>query len=153
GHDGPVLIVAGDSPMMQGSSLQSLLAEFKKTRPACLLGTARRENPQGLGRVLRDDQGRFVGVVEEKDATPDQRKITEVNLSWYLFDARELLYALDHLSDDNAQREYYITDCPGILQAAGKEVRALPVLQPREALSINTPEELAVVEAELKAGR
>jgi bifunctional UDP-N-acetylglucosamine pyrophosphorylase / glucosamine-1-phosphate N-acetyltransferase len=149
GHDGPVLIVTGDSPMMQGDSLRTLLAEFVKSRPACFIGTGYRENPFGLGRVVRDDQGRFVAIVEEKDATPDERKITEVSVSCYIFDCRELLFALDQISDQNSQGEYYITDCPGVLKAAGKDVRALPVLKPREMLGVNTPEELAVVEAQL----
>ncbi|MBX7166796.1 MAG: NTP transferase domain-containing protein [Pirellulales bacterium] len=149
-HQGPVLVVAGDSPMLQPASVRALLDEFERTRPACLLGTAHKENPQGLGRILRDDAGRFVGIVEEKDASPQQRQITEVNLSTYVFDAAELLHALDHIRADNAQREYYLTDCPGVLLREGKDVRALPVLQPIEALSINTPDELAAVEAAMR---
>ena len=84
------------------------------------------------------------------DATPDERRITEVNMSTYVFDARELVHALDRLDCDNTQREYYLTDCPGILLGEGKEVEALPVLEPCEALSVNTPDELALVEAELR---
>lgn len=145
-HDGAVLVVAGDSPMMQSDSLRSLLAEFEKSRPACLLGTATKDDPRGLGRVVRDPQGRFQGIVEEKDATEEQKRIKEVNLSCYVFNARDLLWALDRLRADNAQQEYYITDCPGLLLAAGRDVRALNVLKPCESLSINNMEELAVVE-------
>lgn len=149
-HQGPVIVVAGDSPMLQPASVRTLLDEFARTRPACLLGTAHKDNPHGLGRILRDAADKFVGIVEEKDASPEQRQITEVNLSTYVFDAAELLHALDHIRADNAQREYYITDCPGVLLREGKDVRALPVLQPVEALSINTPDELAVVEAAMR---
>lgn len=149
GHTGPVLIVTGDSPMLQPTSVWRLLADYETRGAACLLGTARREDPHGLGRIVRDEQGRFQAIVEEKDATPDQRKIQEVNLSCYLFDCASLLHALDGIRNQNAQREYYLTDCPGVLKAEGRDVEALCVLQPIEALSINTPEELAAVEREL----
>lgn len=149
-HSGPVLILAGDSPMVQVSSLRAVVKEFVDQRPACLLGTATKPDPAGLGRVVRDSNGNFVGIVEEKDATPDQRAIREVNMSTYIFDAAELLWALDQLTDNNAQREYYLTDCPGALKAAGKKVVAANVLQPCEALSINTPDELRAVEEEMK---
>lgn len=148
-HDGAVLVVAGDSPMMQSDSLAALLAEFDRSRPACLLGTATKEDPSGLGRVVRDPAGKFVGIVEEKDATAEQKKIREVNLSCYVFNGVDLLWALDQIRADNAQGEYYVTDCPGVLLAAGKDVRALNVLKPCEALSINNMEELAAVEAAL----
>jgi bifunctional UDP-N-acetylglucosamine pyrophosphorylase/glucosamine-1-phosphate N-acetyltransferase/UDP-N-acetylglucosamine pyrophosphorylase len=153
GHAGPVLILAGDSPMTQVSSLRALLAEFAAHLPACLLGTGKKPNPAGLGRVLRDASGKFQGIVEEKDATPQQRAITEVNLSTYVFAAGPLLSALEQLTDNNVQGEYYLTDCPGVLMAAGHRVEALCVLQPCEALSINTMEELAAVEREMKRQR
>ena len=91
-----------------------------------------------------------MGIVEEKDATPEQKQITEVNMSCYVFNSHDLLYALDHLRAENAQREYYLTDAPGLLRNAGKKVAALPVLKPIETLSINTMDELAVVEVALR---
>jgi bifunctional UDP-N-acetylglucosamine pyrophosphorylase/glucosamine-1-phosphate N-acetyltransferase len=147
--DAAVFVLAGDSPMMQSSSLKALMDEFALRRPACLIGTAHKENPQGLGRVVRDPAGQFLKIVEEKDATPAERALTEVNLSCYLFECRALLAALDRLRNNNAQGEYYITDVPGILKAQGREVVALDVLQPVESLSINTTDELAIVEREL----
>jgi bifunctional UDP-N-acetylglucosamine pyrophosphorylase/glucosamine-1-phosphate N-acetyltransferase/UDP-N-acetylglucosamine pyrophosphorylase len=150
GHRGAIVIVAGDSPMLQPASVEKLLVEFARRGAACLLGTVHRDNPAGYGRIVRNAAGEFVGVVEEKDATPQQRAIREVNVSAYVFDAAELLWALDHLRADNSQREYYITDCPGLLLAAGKRVEALPVLKPCEALSINNVDELAAVERELQ---
>ncbi len=150
GQDGAVLVVAGDSPMMQPDSLRSLLDEFQRSRPACLLGTGTKEEPRGLGRVVRDAQGQFVGIVEEKDATPEQKQIREVNLSCYVFNTADLLDALEKIRPDNAQGEYYVTDVPGVLLAAGRDVRALNVLKPCEALSINNQDELAVVEAAMR---
>jgi bifunctional N-acetylglucosamine-1-phosphate-uridyltransferase/glucosamine-1-phosphate-acetyltransferase GlmU-like protein len=71
-------------------------------------------------------------------------------MSTYLFGGQDLLFALDRLTNDNAQKEYYITDCPKILRAAGKKILALPVLDPAEALSINNLDELAIVEAVMR---
>jgi len=147
--DAAVFVLAGDSPMMQSSSLAALMDEFAHRRPACLIGTAHKENPQGLGRVVRDAHGQFLKIVEEKDATPAERQVTEVNLSCYLFDCRALLAALNRLQNNNAQGEFYITDVPGILKDQGQAVVALDVLKPVESLSINTGDELAIVEREL----
>jgi len=149
-HRGPVVVVAGDSPMLQASSVRRLLEEFRKLDAACLIGTVCRDDPHGYGRIVRDAAGQFTGIVEEKDATPQQREIKEINVSTYVFDAQELLAALDQLRADNSQREYYITDCPAILLKAGKQVAALPVLQPCEALSINSVAELERVEQEMR---
>ncbi|HWB13624.1 MAG TPA: NTP transferase domain-containing protein [Pirellulales bacterium] len=152
GQDGAVLIVTGDSPLAQSDSLRTLLAEFERARPACLMGTTHKDDPHGLGRIVRDPQGRFERIVEEKDADESQRRITEVNMSCYVFAGPDLLFALDHIRPNNSQAEYYLTDCPGVLKAAGRTVSAMPVLKPIEALSINTREELAAVEGVLRAG-
>ncbi|MHB0957607.1 MAG: NTP transferase domain-containing protein [Pirellulaceae bacterium] len=146
-HEGPVLVVTGDSPLTQVTSVAALFRDFDTDRPACVLGTLHKDNPAGLGRIVRDARGTFEGIVEEKDATETQRALTEVNMSTYVFDAPKLVRALDNLQNANRQREYYLTDCPGILKSWGETVRALPVLQPCEALSINTVDDLAVVEA------
>ncbi len=149
-HDGPVVVVAGDSPMMQASSIKSLLDEFADAAPACLLGTLIHSDPTGLGRIVRNADGQFVGIVEEKDADEEQRSISEVNMSTYVFDCQKMLRALDRLTDDNNQKEYYITDLPGIMLDDGEDVRALPVLKPIEALSVNTVEQLVEVEQVMK---
>lgn len=149
-HHGPIIVVAGDSPMMQASSVKALLDDFAATQPACILGSLIHENPVGLGRIVRDEDGNFVGIVEEKDATDEQRQINEVNMSTYVFDGQKMLASLDKLTDDNRQKEYYITDIPGILLSEKEDVRALPVLKPIESLSVNTVEHLAAVEEALQ---
>ena len=146
-HDGPVVVVAGDSPMMQTSSISELLGEFKKARPACILGTLIHENPTGLGRIIRGEQGDFMGIIEEKDATEAQRLIREVNMSTYVFDCLPLISALGRLTDDNQQNEYYITDVPKLMLEESLNIQALPVLKPIEALSVNTLDHLAEVES------
>lgn len=150
GHDGAVVVLTGDSPLVRTGSLKHLLDEFERTRPACILGTLHKENPTGLGRIVRDPEGRFSEIVEEKDATEQQRAITEVNMSTYVFDAVHLLDSLGKLTNENRQQEYYLTDCPGILKDQGIDVRAMPVLDPCEALSINTIDDLKIVENEMR---
>jgi bifunctional UDP-N-acetylglucosamine pyrophosphorylase/glucosamine-1-phosphate N-acetyltransferase/UDP-N-acetylglucosamine pyrophosphorylase len=146
----PVLVLAGDSPLVQASSLSELLASFLQGQYACLLGTLLKDNPEGLGRIVRDSSGGFMGIVEHKDATPEQRSIREVNMSTYVFDKSRLLWALGELTDNNAQSEYYLTDCPSILLRAGDRVDAKATLKACEALSINTVDELAMVENKMK---
>ena len=147
----PVVIVCGDSPMLRPESVVGLLRRFAELDAACLLGTAVTTDPTGLGRIVRDASGRFVGIVEEKDASPEQRRIREVNMSTYVFEARALLHALSRLDNANASGEYYITDCPGMLLSEGRVVDAVACLDQSETLSVNTPEQLAAVAAALAA--
>ena len=147
----PVVIVTGDSPMLRPESVRTLVAAFARQPASCLLGTALTDDPTGLGRIVRDAAGQFEAIVEEKDASPSQRAIREVNMSTYLFDARRLLWSLERLGTDNAAGEYYLTDAPGILRASGDRIDALACLDPSEALSVNTPQQLAAVAGALAA--
>ena len=154
-HTGSVLVVAGDTPMIQVDSVQKLFAAYQNEpageRPSCILGTTHKENPEGLGRILRDGKGEFQGIIEDKDASPEQKVITEVNMSYYVFHTPDLLEALTHLRTDNAQKEYYLTDAPAIIKSQGKRVVALPVLQPIESLGINTVEEAKIAEEAMRS--
>lgn len=151
GHTGLTLVIAGDSPLVQADSLRTLITHFEKTNPALLLGTLTKGNPEGLGRIVRNLEGHFTGIVEQKDATAAERAIEEVNMSTYLFSTPDLLWALDHLSNDNAQGEFYLTDCARLLYEAGRVVEAMPVLKDCESLSINNPEELKLVDQTMRA--
>ena len=113
-HKGPVFVIAGDSPMIQADTVQTLLDDFDREPAACILGTAHKDEPFGLGRIVRDRSGEFAGIVEERDATEQQKRITEVNMSYYVFRCPDLLMALDEIRPDNSQGEYYITDAPGV---------------------------------------
>ncbi len=146
----PVLVVAGDSPMIQASSVRELVEDFEDGGFGCLLGTLIKENPHGLGRIVRDSQNNFLRIVEHKDASLEQRQINEVNMSTYLFDRPSLLWALDNLKNNNSQAEYYLTDCPELLLNNGRKVDARPVLKACESLSINTIDELAMVESKMR---
>lgn len=149
-HQGPLLVVAGDSPLIQASSIRKLLERFHSGQWACLLGTLVKDDPSGLGRIVRTSEGQFSRIVEHKDASMAERTIKEVNMSTYLFQTPELLWALSRLENANMQKEFYLTDCPQILKDNGRKVDALPVLEPCESLSINTIDELAIVEAKMR---
>jgi bifunctional UDP-N-acetylglucosamine pyrophosphorylase/glucosamine-1-phosphate N-acetyltransferase/UDP-N-acetylglucosamine pyrophosphorylase len=148
-HSGPVLVVAGDSPLIQSDSILSILKAYHDGDWACLLGTLIKEDPAGLGRIVRDSEGRFEKIVEHKDASDEQRSIREVNMSTYLFSSPALGWSLGQLSNENAQGEFYLTDCPEILRRDGRNVDALPILKACESLSINTIEELELVEQKM----
>lgn len=145
GHDGPVLVLTGDAPLMRAESFEGLLEEFHSQSAACVIGTAETEHNQGLGRIVRDRAGEFVKIVEQKDASPAELSIREINVGCYVFDCRPLFEALDGLRPDNKQMEYYLTDCAAILKAKGLRVVAAKKLDIVEALGVNTRSELAKV--------
>lgn len=152
GHDGSVLILAGDTPLLQGSSLKALLDDQAAQNAACVIGTADTENNDGLGRVVRDDSGDFVAIVEHKDATDEQRKITEINTGCYAFDGPLLLGSLRKLKPNNVQAEYYLTDCPRILMDDGHKVAASCSLTIQEAIGVNNRTQLAEVRRHIQDG-
>ncbi|MFH5805891.1 NTP transferase domain-containing protein [Alienimonas sp. DA493] len=151
-HAGPVLVLYGDMPLVTPSSLKALLDARESADAACVVGSAVTENNKGLGRVIRDADGTFLRIVEEKDANDEERAVTEINTGCYAFAGPALLSSLAELSPNNAQGEYYLTDCPAILKARGETVTAEAALTIEEALGVNTPEQLAEVERVL-AGR
>lgn len=151
-HDGSVLVLAGDTPLLQPASLQALLTAQHDAGAACVIGTADTENNAGLGRVVRDGDGQFVCIVEHKDATPEQRAITEINTGCYAFQGPLLLESLRQLQPNNVQSEYYLTDCPKILMDAGHRVTASCSLTLDEALGVNTRVQLAEVRATVQRG-
>jgi bifunctional UDP-N-acetylglucosamine pyrophosphorylase / glucosamine-1-phosphate N-acetyltransferase len=148
-HDGSVLILAGDTPLLRGSSLARLLAVQKDENAAAVIGTAVTDANEGLGRIVRDPHGEFVKIVEQRDATPEQLAIREINTGCYVFDNQLLFNALKRVRTDNQQGEYYLTDCPAILLSDGQRVVASDSLDIVEAKGVNTPEQLADVERTL----
>jgi len=148
-HDGPVLVLAGDTPLLRASSLIGLLDELRSQQAVAVIGTAITENNAGLGRVVRDSQGNFERIVEEKDATPEQKLIREINTGCYAFDSRSLFAALSELKPLNSQGEYYLTDCPAIMKTSGQTVAAAATFDIHEAMGVNTREQLAEVESVL----
>ena len=143
---GPVLVVAGDGPLIRGATLKKLLDTHARWQAACTLATSILPDPARYGRILRDAAGELTGIVEYLDATEAQRAIHEVNVSLYCFDAAALRDVLPRLTNHNAKQEYYLTDTLGLLRSSGKRVAAVAAVPPEEVMSINDPQELREVE-------
>ena len=150
GYQGPALVLVGDEPLIRPGPLADLLAIRETDGASCLLGTAIVPDPTGFGRILRDGAGRFLRIVEERDCSPEERAILEVNPSCYVFELPVLWDALDRLDTGNAQGEYYLTDAPQLLQSMGRRVIALPCLAPDDILGVNTRQHLAQANAILQ---
>ncbi len=150
-HDGPVLILAGDTPLLTSDSLASLLEQAQRTGVSCLVGSAETDKNDGLGRIVRDSGGHFLRIVEQKDASPEELAIREINTGCYVFQAADLLESLGKLKAENRQAEYYLTDCAEILQSIGKPVDAADCLSISEAMGVNTREQLEEVEQMMRS--
>lgn len=143
---GDVFVLCGDGPLIRAGTLRALLERHRRTGAAATLATAVIDDPAGYGRIVRDGQGRFRAIVEHKNATDEQRAIREVNPSYYCFKATELFAALEKVQRNPASGEYYLTDTLEVLLAEGKRVEVEAAVPPEDVLSINTPEDLAVVD-------
>jgi bifunctional UDP-N-acetylglucosamine pyrophosphorylase/glucosamine-1-phosphate N-acetyltransferase len=150
--DSTILILSGDVPMVRAETLRKLIQQHAVDNTPCTMLTVRLENPTGYGRVVRDEAGRFVKIVEQKDATEDERQIREVNAGMYCFESQELFAALGRVRPVNKQGEYYLTDVPRILLAEGKEVGIYQHHDAREVSGVNTRAELAEFENLLRRG-
>src|SRR5436305_35017 len=150
-YQGPAMILVGGVPLLRPEPLADLLARQKQEGAACLLGTAKVHDAMGFGRILRDSAGRFLRIVEERDCSPEEKAIREVNPSCYVFELPLLWDALEQIGTSNAQHEYYLTDAPERLLAMGRKVMALNVLRGDDILGINTRQHLAHAETVMQA--
>ena len=144
---GDVFILTGDGPLIRGEVLRTLLRAHRDDRAAASMATAVLDDPTGYGRVVRDAGGDFVEIIEQADATPEQREIREVFPSYYCCRAEDLLLALSRLKNENKKKEYYLTDVYGILRAAGRKVVAVQAVTQEDVLSVNDREQQAQVDA------
>jgi bifunctional UDP-N-acetylglucosamine pyrophosphorylase/glucosamine-1-phosphate N-acetyltransferase len=150
GMSGDLLVLYGDTPKIRPDTLRKLVDCHHVSGAATTLLTTRTDAPCGYGRILRDADGRIVAIVEEKDATPEQRRITEINPGLYCFRIPPMLAALDRISDRNAQGEYYLTDIVAIQREAGGRIEALLHEDFDELQGINTRAELAATSRTLR---
>lgn len=141
-----VLVLAGDGPLIRPETIRQLHDRFVETGASAAMATAILDDPEGYGRIVRDAGGAFEAIVEQKDATDEQRGIREVNPSYYCFDARRLFECLRDVTPSGASGEYYVTDVPAMLLASGERVEVQSSVPPEDVLSINTPEQLALVD-------
>lgn len=136
-----VMILNGDGPLVTTASLKRALAKHRRVAAEVTVISAKLPDPTGLGRIVRDTRGRFVEVVEERDATPEQRGISETNAGQYVVRLDALRRLLPKVKNRNAQKEYYLTDLIGL----ASKVAAVPLDDPEEARGLNDPAELATV--------
>ena len=146
GSHGDVFILAGDGPLIRGEVLRTLHNAHREEHAAASMATAILDDPTGYGRVVRDEAGNFVEIVEQIDCTPQQREIREVFPSYYCVKADELLFALSRIKNENKKGEYYLTDIYGILRQAGKKVVAVQAVTAEDTLAVNDREQQAQVD-------
>ncbi len=144
GKHGVVAIFTGDAPLIKSSTVKSLIDTHIENNNCATLLTSIIDNPTGYGRIVRRDKG-VEKIVEHKDCNEDELNINEINAGMYCFDIKNLLEALDKLSNNNAQGEYYLTDVIEILKSQGEKIGAM-ITDFEETLGVNSRAELAVVE-------
>ena len=137
GKRGKVLVLNGDVPLLRPETLNKLVEKSIENKEYATLLTAIYDNPTGYGRIVRDEGGNISAIVEEKDTTDEQKEIKEINAGIYCFDIEELLSALEKISPNNAQGEYYLTDVIQIMNEKGLKTGAVIVEDNTEILGIN----------------
>ena len=150
-----VIVLSGDAPMISAETIERLRDFHLQQRAAMTLLSAELENPTGYGRVLRKSpkSAEVLGIVEEKSASPAQKRIREINSGFYVFDVKELYSSIEELSTDNAHREYYLTDMAAVFRKARKRVVAWKTSTPSEVLGGNTRAELADIDQEIRLAK
>src|SRR5205807_1981681 len=149
-EDGDLIVLPGDTPLLRPATVAALVRTHRSSDAAATLLTAVLEMPRGYGRVVRGKDDRVARIVEEADATEEERQITEVCTSIYCFRKSVLAPALRRLVPENAQGEYYLTDAIGVLYDAGYNVVSVVAPDAMEAAGVNDRAQLAVAEAELR---
>ncbi len=160
GFTGDVLVLSGDVPLLSKATVEGLIAYHRAAPAASTLLTAILDDPTGYGRILRDNRsslnegphkvetGHVLGIVEHRDATPEQHKIREINTGIYVFDKERLFEGLKHITDSNTQHEYYLTDVFQYFWRNHLPVRAVPVEEAFQVQGINTVGQLDAARAE-----
>ena len=144
-----LLVLSGDVPMIRAETLAALIQQHHNHRgkgAACTILTVKLDDPSGYGRIVRDNEGLFNEIVEQKDATDDERKIKEINSGIYCFDTRKLFAALSRVKNENSQNEYYLTDVPTLLREIGDDIAIYHHNDSFEIEGINNRVQLADME-------
>lgn len=143
---GITLVLSGDAPLLTTETINSLIEEHEKTNVAATILTTEIDVPTGYGRIIRDNNRKVMKIVEEKDTTIEEKQVKEINTGIYCFDNEKLFDAIDKISNNNKQNEYYLTDVIEILRSQGYQVGAYLSKDPSETIGIN--DRIALSEAE-----
>lgn len=152
-EDSTLLVLSGDVPMIRSQTLEVLInthREYRGRGAACTVLTVRLKEPGGYGRVVRDENGVFERIVEQRDASDDEKQIDEINTGIYCFDTGKLFVALSQIQNSNAQGEFYLTDVPGILREHGDDVAIHQGNDPSEVEGVNDRTQLARMETTIR---
>ncbi|MCD6449386.1 MAG: bifunctional UDP-N-acetylglucosamine diphosphorylase/glucosamine-1-phosphate N-acetyltransferase GlmU [Thermotogaceae bacterium] len=141
-----LLILYGDVPFIKEETLKNMWKVHKNTDADVTILTAVMNDPAGYGRIIRDETGKFIKIIEEKDLTEEQKKIKEANMGFYIFKGEKLLEVLPKIKNDNAQKEYYLTDAPALLD----KVSTYAIEDVFEVSGINTRKQLIELEKEMR---
>ncbi len=144
-----VLVLPGDTPLLRAATLRHAVAERRRINAAASLLTAHVGDPTGYGRIVRHAAG--LTIVEQRDATPSQAQVDEINAGVYCFDVSKLRHVLPQLRSANAASEYYLPDAIGLLARSGEAITAVPLDDASEAMGVNDADQLAACEAALAA--
>lgn len=145
GSEGDVVILCGDTPLVTGKTLERAIAKHREEKNGVTVISAMLENPFGYGRIIRDEKG-LSKIVEQKDATPEEQAVCEVNSGMYIFKCDALLKALGMITNENAQGEYYLPDTIEIIKNMGLPVDAAAMEDADQIKGVNTLEQLAEAE-------
>ena len=141
--EGQTLVLCGDGPLIRPATLKTLIEKHEAEQSAATLATAVLEDPAGYGRIVRDAYGNMQGIIEHSDCTKEQLAIKEVNPSYYLFNNKILLEALEKVKPDNVKKEYYLTDALAGIIGTGHKVVAVTAVLPEEAMGVNSRRQLS----------
>lgn len=148
-YEGEIAVLSGDVPLIKRSTVEEMIALHRASGAKCTLLSCRSKRSLPFGRIIRDSDGRVTGIKEHKDCTEQERKIDELNVGAYIFDATSLRASLAKLKNNNAQNEYYLTDVPLLMLENGEHIEAFVTDDESEMLGVNTPEDLVVIEKAL----
>jgi UDP-N-acetylglucosamine diphosphorylase/glucosamine-1-phosphate N-acetyltransferase len=144
--DGTILILCGDVPLLRPSTARALFEYHVSKKAVVTVLTVLRENPSGYGRVVKGERGEVLRIVEERDATEEEKKIREINSGIYCVESKFLFEAVAEIGCENTQGEYYLTDIVEIACRKGFPVRSFTVAEADEVMGINTPDDLKKAE-------
>jgi len=151
GYSGDVLVICGDTPLIRSATIRSIIETHKSSGASLTILTAKLKNPTGYGRILRDDSGAVLKIVEEENASIYEEAVNEVNVGTYCFKAKDLFEALGEVKPDGKKKEFFLTDTIAILRKDAKPIEAVEVYDAGEMIGINSRRDLAEAAQTMKA--
>lgn len=151
-YDGDIVVICGDTPLISAETIKNMIKMHHDENNSCTILSCKGQKGQMLGRMVRDNNGKLVAIVEAKDCTKEQfDSICEYNAATYIFNCRDMFEALKKVTNSKATNEKYLTDVPEIMMASGLNVNAYVSEKSEEILGVNSPADLAIVEKYLSS--